>query len=63
MAGEGRKPPPRATIKALPTHPFPARPYGPPGPLPHFLAQVDAWWVTTRAAPTIHGPGGLLRVW
>src|SRR5258706_8482175 len=31
--------------KALPAHPPPARPYGPPGLLPHFLASVDAYWL------------------
>ena len=35
----------RATIKALPTHPLPARPYGSPGLLPCLAAQVEAWRV------------------
>src|SRR5947209_3199585 len=38
-----RRPQPRATIKALPTTPNRPRPYGLPGLLPDFPAEVDVY--------------------
>ncbi len=43
---EQSHPSPRATMKALPSQPVPARPYGSSSPLPDFMA-----WVDTNRAP------------
>ena len=43
----------RATMKALPSPPHRPSPYGSPGLLPNFPAELDGYWLTARVNPTI----------